>query len=306
MAKITYHHECTVEEEDLSLSLLDVSLKHGIPHTHVCGGKARCSTCRVLVVDNPDHLRPRTDAERVLATRKGFDDSIRLACQAGLCGDVTIRRLVVDETDTELTINETPMAMGREAQVAVLFSDVRNFTVFSEGNLPYDVIHVLNRYFQPVGEAVLRHRGYIDKYMGDGLMAIFGLEGGDARDVCLDAVRAALEMRATLDDVNAYLANLTDTRFAAGIGIHFGTAVVGEIGHPAKRQFTAIGDTVNTASRIESATKQFKTDLLISDCVLRQISDDVKVGQTFVAELKGKSGVFDLHEVVGLVDTTAG
>jgi adenylate cyclase len=301
MPKITYHHECTVEEEDLSLSLLDVSLKNGIPHTHVCGGKARCSTCRVMVVDNPDHLKPRTEAERVLATRKGFDDSIRLACQAGLCGDVTIRRLVVDETDTELTINENPLAMGREAQVAVLFSDVRNFTVFSEGNLPYDVIHILNRYFQPVGDAVLRHRGYIDKYMGDGLMAIFGLEGGDARDACLDAVRAALEMRATLDDVNGYLAKITDTRFAAGIGIHFGTAVVGEIGHPAKRQFTAIGDTVNTASRIESATKQFKTDLLVSDCVLRYVADDVRVGQTFVAELKGKSGVFSLHEVVGLV-----
>ena len=302
MPKITYYHECTVEEEDLSLSLLEVSLKNGIPHTHVCGGKARCSTCRVLVVDHPESLKPRTEAERVLAVRKGFDDSIRLACQAGLCGDVTVRRLVVDETDTELTTQENPQAMGREAQVAVLFSDVRNFTVFSEGNLPYDVIHVLNRYFQPVGEAVLSHRGYIDKYMGDGLMAIFGLDCADARATCLDAVRAALAMRATLDDVNAYLANITDTRFAAGIGIHFGTAVVGEIGHPAKRQFTAIGDTVNTAARIETATKQFKTDLLVSDCVIRQIEGDVRIGQTFTAELKGKSGVHSLHEIVGLAD----
>ncbi len=292
-----------VEEEDLGMTLLEVSLKNGIPHAHVCGGNARCSTCRVLVVENADQLGPRTDAELSLAERRGFDDSIRLACQARLLGDVTVRRLVIDETDAHMCTRETHGATGREANLAVLFSDVRNFTVFSEANLPYDVVHVLNRYFQPVGDAIVRNNGYIDKYMGDGIMALFGLERDDPAASCLDAIRAALAMRAALADVNAYLAKITDTEFRIGVGVHFGTAVVGEIGHPAKKQLTAIGDTVNLASRIESATKEFGTDLLVSDAVVSHVADAVELGHSFVAKLKGKSGQYSLHEVNGLSET---
>ena len=116
----------------------------------------------------------------------------------------------------------------------------------------------------------------------------------------LAAVRAALEMRDAHDEINAYLENLTDTRFATGVGIHFGTAVVGEIGHAAKKQFTAIGDTINLASRVESATKTYETDLLVTECVLRHVADRVRLGRSFVAELKGKSGRYSLHEVLGL------
>ena len=301
MVRICYVNDRIVEEENVEQTLLDVSLKHGIPHTHVCGGRARCSTCRV-VVDKPDHLKPRTAAEARLANRKGFDDTVRLACQAGLCGDVTVRRLVVDETDMALVAQETSDATGREANLAVLFSDVREFTVFSESNLPYDVIHILNRYFGPVGDAIIRHNGYIDKYMGDGIMALFGLDRSDPVENCLDAVRAAIAMQGALVGVNAYLATFTDTKLRAGIGIHFGTAVVGEIGHPAKRQFTAIGDSVNTASRIESATKTTGTDLLVSDCVLANVAGHVDLGRSFDAQLKGKSSSYRLHEVLGLRD----
>jgi adenylate cyclase len=297
MVKICYVNDCEVEEENVGQTLLDVSLKHGIPHTHACGGRARCSTCRV-VVDNPDQLQPRTEAETLLADKKGFDATVRLACQAGLSGDVTVRRLVVDETDMALVDQESSGATGREANLAVLFSDVRNFTVFSESNLPYDVIHILNRYFGPVGDAILANNGYIDKYMGDGIMALFGIDRCDPVENCLDAVRAALAMREAITNVNAYLATFTDVQFRAGIGIHFGTAVVGEIGHPAKRQFTAIGDTVNMASRIESATKTYDTDLLVSECLLRQVADHLVLGRTVETELKGKSGTYALHEVI--------
>ena len=298
MAQICYQNETKIDEEDLSLSILDMSLKHGIPHMHVCGGRARCSTCRVAIVEHEEHLLPRNEAELALATRKGFEGNIRLACQARVSGDVAIRRLVMDTTDVKLIGDETgPATCGREVSLAVLFSDLRNFTNFSEANLPYDVIHILNRYFEPAGEAIVANGGYIDKYMGDGIMALFGLERSDPTETCLAAVQSALELRARLGELNAYISAHFKTELRCGVGVHYGSAVVGEVGHHAKKQFTAIGDTINLASRIESATKECGVEILVSDEVRRQVEGRVTIGRSFDVSLKGKSGTYRLFEV---------
>jgi adenylate cyclase len=298
MAEICYQNETKIDEEDLSLSILDMSLKHGIPHMHVCGGRARCSTCRVAIVEHEEHLLPRNEAEADLAARKGLDPNIRLACQTRVRGDVALRRLVMDETDVKLLGMEAgPGKCGREADLAVLFSDLRNFTNFSEANLPYDVIHILNRYFEPAGEAIVANGGYIDKYMGDGIMALFGLGEPDPREACLSAVRAALGLRARLEELNSYVSAHFKTELRCGVGIHYGSAVVGEVGHHDKRQFTAIGDTINLASRIESATKECGVEILVSDEVRRHVEGHVDLGRSFDVSLKGKSGTYRLFEV---------
>src|SRR5205814_4021794 len=121
------------------------------------GGHARCSTCRVLVLEGRANLAPRTEDEVRLAVQKGLEDDIRLACQARVLGPITIRRLVLDDCDHALAAASTPHTSGREVTLAVLFSDIRGFTPFAESHLPYDVVHILNRYFQRTGEAVLRH-----------------------------------------------------------------------------------------------------------------------------------------------------
>ena len=142
--------------------ILEASLGAGIPHTHVCGGRARCSTCRVLVSEGLDHCRPRNEAEARLARTKGFSPEIRLACQTTVSGDVTLRRLVLDDTDIQVAIREgraDPGDVGREAEVSVLFCDIRSFTAFSERALPYDVIHILNRYFETIGAIIDGHGG---------------------------------------------------------------------------------------------------------------------------------------------------
>ena len=298
MAQICYQNETKIDEEDLSLSILDMSLKHGIPHMHVCGGRARCSTCRVAIVEHEEHLLPRNEAEADLAARKGFDANIRLACQTRVRGDVGLRRLVMDETDVKLLGTEAgPGKCGREADLAVLFADLRNFTNFSEANLPYDVIHILNRYFEPAGEAIVANGGYIDKYMGDGIMALFGLDEPDPREACLSAVRAARELRAQLEELNSYVSAHFKTELRCGVGVHYGSAVVGEVGHHDKRQFTAIGDTINLASRIESATKECGVEILVSDEVRRHVEGHVDLGRSFDVSLKGKSGTYRLFEV---------
>ena len=300
MAKITYQDGPTVEEENPDLTLLQISLKHAIPHVHACGGNARCSTCRVMIRDGLENVLPRNPAEQRLATLKGFPPNVRLACQTRVTGPVRIRPLVLDDKDIEIALAEQSQTTGSEARIAILFSDIRDFTPFSEQNLPYDVVHMLNRYFLMMGEAVIQNDGYIDKYIGDGMMALFGLSGGGARDVCLAAVRAGLQMLENLTEVNRFLKQHFGVEFSTRIGIHYGVVVIGQMGHPRKMQFTAIGDSVNIAARIEAAVKGTPANLLVSEDALAHIKDCVRVGVEVNASLKGKHGSYKLFEVVSV------
>ncbi|MEQ9362963.1 MAG: adenylate/guanylate cyclase domain-containing protein [Leptospirales bacterium] len=317
MFKIHYENETTITDADPAMTLLEISLKNKIPHVHACGGHARCSTCRVAVTENLENCEPRNAAECELAKNKGLAAKIRLACQTRVTGPVTIRRLVIDDEDLR-DASETSNS-GQEKQLAILFSDIRSFTPFTEKNLPYDVVHVMNRYFRRMGDSVQRYNGYIDKYIGDGLMALFGLnEAGmddleitqeqrelNARNVCRSAVLAALDMQKELVEVNRYLHHHLDHEFHIGVGVHFGDVIVGEMGHPDKRQFTALGDNVNTASRIESVTKQAAVPLLISQEVHSILGDDLTVHKRFRTKLKGKSGDYRLFSVTAVREPRA-
>jgi adenylate cyclase len=300
MPHIVYHPEVAIDEEDGSLTLLAISRKHGIAHASACNGNARCSTCRVLVLEGLEHLTPRTEAESQLAEKKGFEAEIRLACQTRAEGSVTLRRLVLDACDHELAAADQPHTAGREATLAVLFSDIRGFTAFAETHLPYDVVHILNRYFHCMGEAVLRHGGHIDKYMGDGLMALFGLDGVGPAEACRRAVRAGVDMLRELPVLNDYLRRHFDTEFAIGIGIHLGEVIVADLGHPRVMQFTAIGDPVNVASRVESATKEFGMPLLVSAAVAERLDDVAELGVRCRVPIRGKREPIELVQVRGL------
>ena len=300
MPRIDFQNDTIIEEDDLTLSLLEIALKHGIPHMHICGGKARCSTCRIIIEQGLENILPRNELEQKLAQKKGMEESIRLACQTRIKGPVTLRRLVIDDLDADLAINQQGKA-GREQKIAILFSDIRGFTDFSERHLPYDVNHILNRYFQEMGAAVLEHHGYIDKYIGDGLMALFGVNECNALTNCINAVSAAFQMIQSLDKVNRYLKQNFDESFEVGIGIHYGSVVLGNIGHRDKVQYTAIGDSVNVASRIEEQTKYASTSILISESMYVQIKDQVRAGKILNTELKGKKGIFKLYEIQGVI-----
>ncbi len=297
MPRINFLNDAVIEETDLTLSLLEIALKHNIPHMHICGGKARCSTCRIIIKQGLENILPRNEIEQQIAEKKGMEDNIRLACQSRIKGSVTIRRLVMDNIDADLAMNQQGKA-GREQSLAILFSDIRGFTDFSERHLPYDVIHILNRYFQEMGAAVLEHHGYIDKYIGDGLMALFGVDKYNASTNCFNAISAAFQMIQSLDKVNRYLKQNFDESFEIGIGIHFGSVVLGNIGHRDKVQYTAIGDAVNIASRIEQQTKHANTPILVSETMYLQIKDQIRTGKILNTTLKGKKGLFKLYEIL--------
>jgi adenylate cyclase len=302
MPSVYYVIEKKEVEAKRDQTILQVSLSSGIPHAHACGGNARCSTCRVLITEGLDHCAPRNEKEQELAERLHFGADVRLACQTTINDDVKLRRLVLDEEDllltNQLVRGAVPCAVGEEKKLAILFADIRGFTPFAEALPPYDVVHVLNRYFHQMGQVITRFGGAIDNYAGDGLMALFGMH--DPADCSLQAVKAGLGMLEAVERLRPYLQTIYSRSFEIGIGIHYGEAVVGEIGAENLKRVTAIGDAVNLASRIEAANKQSGTNLLISEETYAEVKDHVSVGQTIPTKLPGKSGEYTLYEVTGL------
>jgi adenylate cyclase len=303
MPRIQYLTDGRTIEIGSETTLLRASLAHGIAHTHVCGGNAKCSTCRVLVTEGLDNCCPRNEREARLARDRGFSADIRLACQTTVIGDVTLRRLVLDAEDILLVDAEAGDAamgsVGEDRQVAILFADIRDFTGFSAAQLPYDVVHALNRYFDCVGAVVTRHGGQIDNFIGDGMMAVFGATAQSANP-SLDAVRAALDMLAEVAAMRAYFDAQYKFDLRVGIGIHYGEVILGAVGFGERRRLTAIGDAVNLASRIEGENKEAGTTLLISGSVWERVRDAALCGRVLEVPLKGKSGKYSLYEITAL------
>lgn len=280
-------------------SILDISLGAGIAHVSECDAQGKCTTCRVVVLEGLGNCLPRNKIEAQIAKIKGLPPELRMACQTRVVGPVKVRRLVHDLVDINEVMSDHRNSEGREMNLAVLFSDIRGFTKFAESNLPYDIVHALNRYYNAVGQAIDENEGFIDKYMGDGIMALFGLDPKRAEYSCIDAVNAAIGMLRSLREVNEYMSTYLEHEFRIGIGIGYGTVVVGKIGFNARKQFTAVGDTVNIAARLESETKNHGTDILVSDSVRNKLPDGVcSFGHSVEVSLKGKSGLYTAHEVL--------
>jgi adenylate cyclase len=287
-------------------TILDCSLNADIPHVSICGGKARCSTCRVFVLEGLEHCSPRNAAEQAIATQLGLEDRIRLACQTQVRGDgkMLLRRLTLDREDLEVLDDQIkgrakPYAIGHEQKVAILFADLRGFTQFSESLPAYDVIYILNRYFHRMGKIVARHDGMINNYMGDGFMALFGWD--DPARAAARSVRAAVEMVAAMESFNLYLESMYHQRLNIGVGIHYGEVVIGRVGaSSSSQQMTAIGDAVNFASRIEAANKTLGTRLLVSEAVYHEVQHQVEVNPQCAIEIPGKTGRYRLYEIKGI------
>jgi len=185
---------------------------------------------------------------------------------------------------------------GHEIEATILFSDIRSFTSFSENSLPYDIVHILNRYFDTIGEKIDANNGYIDKYMGDGIMAIFGLDETSNENPAFQAVKAACDMAEALKKFNTYLQSHFDHEFRIGIGVHTGKVIVGNLGYRKKKEFTAIGDTVNTASRIESLNKETGSSILVSQQTFELVKKDFKWKNKYKSRVKGKTDPVIVYE----------
>ena len=177
--------------------------------------------------------------------------------------------------DTILKSEHVAKLEGERRKITVLFSDIRQFTQLSERLRPEDVVSLLNEYFEVMLDVIFRHQGTLDKFLGDGIMVEFGAPLDDEKQE-LHAVQTAIGMQRELKKLVMKWEKEGRPKIEIGIGVHTGLAVVGNIGSEKRIEYTAIGDTVNVASRLEQATKLLKKPILISETTYEGIKDTFK------------------------------
>ena len=299
---IKYKIEIQPDNKKIEISqdetILTASLRREIPHLSACGGVGKCSTCRINIISGLENCSERTEYENKLAKRLDLPKTIRLACQTKVSGKVKYRRLLLDKRD--LTLNSQLTAkksgsVGTVRNLTIMFCDIKGFTPFSESLSAYDVIFILNRYFSIMREIILKNGGEINNYIGDAIMAIFGLK--ESRQQILRSVNTGLQMLEAMDEFIKYLKEAYDRIFDMRIGIHFGEVIVGSVGYGDDKKLTVIGDVVNIASRIESTNKDAGTRLLISENAFNEIKESVIVDNYLRLKLRGSSNLITLYEV---------
>ncbi|MGH6875127.1 MAG: adenylate/guanylate cyclase domain-containing protein, partial [Aestuariivirgaceae bacterium] len=191
----------------------------------------------------------------------------RLACQFRPLHDLTVSP-ILSAGRLRLLESQSRSSRGQERIITVLFCDLRAFTSLSERRLPFDVMFILNRYFEVVGHAVEETGGYVDKFIGDGALAIFGLDGS-AQAGARQAIRAAIRVSRGVKNLNRNYASELDRPLRLAMSLHTGPAIVGEMGYGPATHLTAVGDTINTASRLEGIAKDLDAELLISEEVTK-------------------------------------
>ena len=255
-------------------TILEASRAAGIAHASVCGGRGRCSTCRVRVIRGEEHLPAATTDELRVLGRVGAPAHVRLACQVRPRRDLAVVPLVPAGAGPAEAL-PSGHRDGEELTIAVLFADLRGFTRLAERKLPYDVVFILNRYFEAVGGAITDAGGIVNQFTGDGVMALFGVDGGGPEEGSRQAVRAAAAMVARVQELSRALADDLDTALRLGIGIHTGPTVVGQMGYASTTYLTAVGDTVHVAARLEALTKDYACELVLSEEVAVRAGLDV-------------------------------
>jgi len=251
----------------LGFSVLEASLLAGEPHASMCGGRARCSLCRVRVLNGTDLPAPEPP-ERLVLTRLGADPAcVRLACQLRPRRDLAVLPLVPRDAQTAFLHRRQLRVIAEERFLALMFVDMRGSTELAAARLPYDSVFILGRFVAAVSAAVLEAGGMPNQFLGDGVLALFGLET-DATTACRQAIKALALIAANIRVLSEVLAPELEAPIRFGIGLHCGRTVLGEIGFRDHVTFTALGDASNVASRLEGLCKELDCEAVVSEEVL--------------------------------------
>lgn len=252
------------------LSVLEASLRFNVPHASVCGGRARCSTCRIRVISDRGALPRPSRRETFVLARVGAsgDPAIRLACQLRPLTDIAVIPLLPPNVGADFVRNRHRINLGRERYIVSMFVDMRGSTKLAEERLPFDVIFLINRFLSAASQAVTDAGGQPNQFIGDGLLALFGLDV-DSITACRQAMRAAALVATNVEYMNHQFAADLREPIQFGIGIHGGEVIIGDIGFRDHTVFTALGDPVNVAARLQDMTKTLNCQVIISDEVYK-------------------------------------
>ncbi len=288
------------------LTVLDVSRMNRIPHASVCGGRARCSTCRVRIIEGVGQLPPPSDSEVQVLRRVGAPPNVRLACQLRPTADLRLSTLLPADLGVVNGTDADKYLWGVEQDVTIMFCDLRGFTKMSEGRLSFDVVFLLNQFLGRMAEAIEDTGGFVDKFMGDGIMAIFGMDA-PAGEGAAKALAAARAMGGVLDSLNQSLRDELRVPLSMGIGIHSGPVILGRIGAAHRTEsvarLTALGETVNIASRLESKTKELGVQVVVS-AICMTTSGLVPTGGValLTVKVRGLSNSLDIYTATRATD----
>jgi adenylate cyclase len=271
------------------MTVLEALRAARVPHASVCGGRARCSTCRVHIDSGTEHLPPPEEDELRVLRRISAPTSVRLACQLRPLADLAVTPLLPATATAADAMERIGYQRSEERTVALLFADMRGFTRLAQARLPYDVVFVLNRYREEMAHAIESAGGVVNEFVGDGVMALFGLDS-DLDTGCRQAMAAARAMLERLEHLNRTLAAELNEPLRIGIGIHAGPVILGEMGYSNLKNITVVGDVVNTASRLEEMTKRFGAPVVMSEDAATHLGDGIADWQRHEIEVRGRLG----------------
>jgi adenylate cyclase len=249
----------------------------------------------VRIVRGLSDLPPPSAEEARVLQRVAAPPGVRLACQLRPRADLAVIP-VLPAVPAPRTVPSVEHRPGREQEVAVLFADLRGFTRVAEHKLPYDVVFLLNRYFEVAGEAIERAGGIANQFTGDGVMALFGVDAGPG-DGARQALAAARGLVAGLAGLSQELAHELPAPLHMGIGIHVGHAVVGRMGYGHGVYLTAVGDTVHVASRLEQLTKEYDCELVITEEVARRAAIDPGAWPRHELTVRNRGGTLAVYTI---------
>jgi adenylate cyclase len=271
------------------LTVLEASLRNNVPHASVCGGRARCSTCRIRIIGDCSALPEPSQREAFVLRRVGTTDpSIRLACQLRPANDLSFFQLFLPQTMSASAHASNPARIGQERYLVSMFVDMRGSTKLAEKRLPFDTVFIVNRFLGAVSQAVIESGGRPNQFVGDGMLALFGLSAS-RQEACRQALKAATLIAANVDELNRFLEHDLREPIRFGIGIHGGEVIVGDIGYRDHMVFTALGDAVNVAARLQDMTKGLACEAVISDEVRVTAGIDADALPQQQVEIRGRN-----------------
>jgi adenylate cyclase len=282
-------------------TVLETLRANGIPHASVCGGRARCTTCRILVTQGLDSLSEPSGLEAKALARIGARPGMRLACQICPTADISVMPLLAADARAADGMVRGGLE-GSERLITVVFVDLRSSTTLGEAKLPYDLLYILNQFFDEMIKALNATNGHYSQFAGDGLMALYGLDAKDPATGVVDALRGAREMLARVDQLNSRLRGDLPQPMRIGIGIHFSEAIVGAMGPPGSQIITAIGETVNACALLESLTKKYDCAVIVSRRAAEIAGLDVKGRQLHQTPVKGRGQTVEFYALKTLAD----
>ena len=274
-------------------TILEFIQTAGIPHASVCGGRGRCTTCRIQITQGLANLEHPSEIEAKALGRITAPADVRLACQARPRHDLSIVPLLPPSA-TARDGRLPGGVQGQERQVAILFVDLRGSTKLGEDRMPYDIMLILNRFFFEMSEALKTTKGHYANFNGDGLMALYGLESGYEAG-CREAIAGAAEMQRRMDHLNRTFESEIGRKLRIGVGIHSGDAIVGSMGPPTTPIVSSIGDNVNVAARLEGLTKEFECGIIISAVTAEAAGVDLSHYPRHDAELRGRDETISIY-----------